>query len=69
MEISLKTLIQMKPSTRRRQRRFSPAGVHHHNQLVPLGAVANCELDLTQGELAECRATVEAAAVGGRKQQ
>lgn len=39
----------------------SPAGVHHHYELVPLGAVSNCQLDLSQGELAGCRPTVNRA--------
>lgn len=34
----------------------SPAGVRHHNQSVPLGAVADGQLDLAQRELAGRRA-------------
>lgn len=40
---------------------LSPAGVHHHDQLVPLGAVSNRQLDLSQGEPAGSRATVNRA--------
>lgn len=52
----------------------SPASVRHHNELVPLSAVANGELDLPQRELAECRATVKpsaaaAAAAGERRRK
>lgn len=36
---------------------FSPAGVHYHNEFVPLRAVSDSQLDLTQGVLAGGRAT------------
>ena len=39
----------------------SPAGVHHHNEFVPLGAVSDGQLDLTQGVLAGGRATINTA--------
>lgn len=40
---------------------ISPAGVHHHYELVPLGAVSNRQLDLSQGELARSRPAVNRA--------
>lgn len=35
------------------------AGVHHHNEFVPLGAVSNSQLDLAQGVLAGGRAVLQ----------
>lgn len=37
------------------------AGVRHHNQFVPLGAVPHSQLDLTQGVLAGGRAILQLA--------
>lgn len=42
----------------------SPAGVHHHDEFVSLGAVSDGELDLAQGELAGGRAAVNTEAAG-----
>lgn len=36
----------------------SPAGVHHHDELVPLGAVPDGQLDLPQWRLPQGRPTV-----------
>lgn len=35
------------------------AGVHDHNEFVPLGAVSDSQLDLTQGVLAGGRAVLQ----------
>lgn len=51
------------------EQRFSPAGVDHHNELVPLRAVSNRQLDLTQGVLAGCQATKKHRGVSQRHSQ
>ena len=39
----------------------SPTSVHHHDELVPLGAVTHCQLDFTQRVLARPATTVDTA--------